>query len=712
LLLSKKQYPLFSQSDNDWLAYPNQRDYFGGAISALELAVNNNDPTVLNMLLKHKIKMPFRHRKTNMTIDLQTLSLPKTENAWECLKHLINATPNKDRDPRHIYRFYEAAVQQKQEDIQTFLSDLNILDPLHCALLKKNQDLIRQLVSQKTTSISEINHDYQTPMQVAAKNQQWEIVKTIAQSRKTNSEDHAGYDDALIEAMRAKEYEIAKLLIMQGAPLQRYDRSSGSIGYSALHFAVRDQQYDLIALLLSKKKYPLFTESDNDRLAYPNQRYLNGRISALELASKLETDNKTDKSRTDLVNFLSSYQNKPTSSSTKLRRKWEQITIPSTQTEWGALKTRITKTPWKKQNPQRIYLRFYQAAIKQNNKEMQNLLMLYSCDPLLCTLVSNAPLSLDEAKKIQAVSCRHSTPPAVKNIIFETCAKKASLTKYLIAQEQEDNPPDNTEDAALGEIFYSILAIATQQTNNPDLASKAYIALGEAAYNAGHIQDALAHWSKSDHSHFSNEQRERYLEEKANTLIADGKPASEYAPYLIEAYRQTGNADTGRLFLLTQKYDQKTDIVFTPTTKSIQAALNEYWENLSKPENWKDVQYHQNLFPDTCKTYKIKLKTVFTQWINTQLDTMLQTQPSSQHGSSSTLFSKSDTLTTNLQKFRSTINHAKTDEEILTSLKSFLDDNAELLSEEQCSFLITQKIGFYQQQTAEERTNFKPSGPV
>ena len=40
----------------------------------------------------------------------------------------------------------------------------------------------------------------------AAKNQQWEIVKTIAQSRKANShQDRADYDDALIAAMRAKE---------------------------------------------------------------------------------------------------------------------------------------------------------------------------------------------------------------------------------------------------------------------------------------------------------------------------------------------------------------------------------------------------------------------------------------------------------------------------------------------------------------------------
>lgn len=123
---------------------------------------------------------------------------------------------------------------------------------LHYAVLNQDLDIIKLLIK-SGADLSAKNKAGQTPIELAALHENWDVVKTIAESTKTKKtifrEDIYGYGKALVLAEKAGKDNIADTLIAAGALLTEKDE----LGNTPLHYAVLHGHYNISVNLIRKK---------------------------------------------------------------------------------------------------------------------------------------------------------------------------------------------------------------------------------------------------------------------------------------------------------------------------------------------------------------------------------------------------------------------------------------------------------------------------
>lgn len=147
----------------------------------------------------------------------------------------------------------------------------NQYSPLHWATYHYNPEMIHLLLKYNADP-SQRNKQKQTPIEIAATNQDWASVLAFTQF-KTDEDDTAEYGNALLAATYHNQPNLALKLLKAGASVNSKYIAEKHAGYFPLHFAVCHQQYELACVLLKSGANP-----NNHYMDYP---------TALQLAKNL-----------------------------------------------------------------------------------------------------------------------------------------------------------------------------------------------------------------------------------------------------------------------------------------------------------------------------------------------------------------------------------------------------------------------------------------
>lgn len=130
--------------------------------------------------------------------------------------------------------------------------------PLHWAVFYADIQLIEALIRADYKRLSQKNKWGDTPIQIAARLEKWDIVQKIIaiQNSIPNANiQGAHYGGALVEAVKLNKKNIVKLLLKAGAEKNFYIDDNN--GWYPLHWAVSNNNIELISLLLQAGHDPL-----------------------------------------------------------------------------------------------------------------------------------------------------------------------------------------------------------------------------------------------------------------------------------------------------------------------------------------------------------------------------------------------------------------------------------------------------------------------
>jgi ankyrin repeat protein len=130
--------------------------------------------------------------------------------------------------------------------------------PLHWAVFYADIQLIEALIRADYKRLSQENKWGDTPIQIAARLEKWDIVQKIIAIQNSISNSNiqgAHYGGALVEAVKLNKKNIVKLLLKAGAEKNFYIDDTN--GWYSLHWAVSNNNIELISLLLQAGHDPL-----------------------------------------------------------------------------------------------------------------------------------------------------------------------------------------------------------------------------------------------------------------------------------------------------------------------------------------------------------------------------------------------------------------------------------------------------------------------
>lgn len=104
-----------------------------------------------------------------------------------------------------------------------------------------------------------------TIIELMSETQQWEKVNVIAKCKKTDEKDEAHYSSALIDAVLCENVEVVENLLKAGAG---FTWIIGNEGDSPFHIAIRNNQTEMIALLLRYGKETVDRKNDEGKTPY------------------------------------------------------------------------------------------------------------------------------------------------------------------------------------------------------------------------------------------------------------------------------------------------------------------------------------------------------------------------------------------------------------------------------------------------------------
>ncbi len=138
---------------------------------------------------------------------------------------------------------------------------------------------------QKPTSVS----TKETNIGLAASNAQWELVHTIAKTNLASKNDPEHFGEALLEACRAKKWDIVELLLNNKNMINNWNFLSGDFkGYFSLHFLVLHNQTELIKKMLGNFKGVINKQIDPSSLTALTLAAQNPQVTSETLACLLD----------------------------------------------------------------------------------------------------------------------------------------------------------------------------------------------------------------------------------------------------------------------------------------------------------------------------------------------------------------------------------------------------------------------------------------
>ena len=123
-----------------------------------------------------------------------------------------------------------------------------------------NTTQVLELLAIEPELLRQINRLGDTPIELAAYNQHWELIKAVAEQYPADQNDSQQYAYALLEALIAKQWETAIALINANAFLDYEDEHSNNV----LHHAMQAGQTELTLAILEKAPELLSQTNRND----------------------------------------------------------------------------------------------------------------------------------------------------------------------------------------------------------------------------------------------------------------------------------------------------------------------------------------------------------------------------------------------------------------------------------------------------------------
>lgn len=147
------------------------------------------------------------------------------------------------------FKNIEKLLEENGADKERFGGDVSkIYSPLHLAVLAKDVDQIKLLLSSNASQVNDLDDGY-TALQFAAKLGYFEIAKILLENgAKPDIKNYR--DSALIEATKNGNFRIVELLLINGANV---DRIEVLCDYTSLLFAVKHRYSDIVDLLIKYK---------------------------------------------------------------------------------------------------------------------------------------------------------------------------------------------------------------------------------------------------------------------------------------------------------------------------------------------------------------------------------------------------------------------------------------------------------------------------
>lgn len=124
---------------------------------------------------------------------------------------------------------------------------------LHSAIKNKNIKIL-QLLIQGGAQLSSVNHNEETPVQLAAKLKDWVAMQLLIEANNNKKNDKESvdvlhYKEALLSAIKGGALKAVSLLLENGAPCNEYSEEEGNV---ALYWAVKSNNPAIVALLMQQ----------------------------------------------------------------------------------------------------------------------------------------------------------------------------------------------------------------------------------------------------------------------------------------------------------------------------------------------------------------------------------------------------------------------------------------------------------------------------
>lgn len=230
--------------------------------SCLHVAVLNNQLKIVSLLLEHGFNLSSQNNENKTPIQLASI-----KGYFDIVKVIADT---KKSDVDDSFHFGSALLM-------LINSDINVDEKYECALsliksgaikywhisstknacfhlaVMKNQLKIVSLLLTHDFDLSEKNKEDKTPIQIASSNGYFDIVKLIADTKKTDENDSYNYGNALVDIVSNDKisdeikYDLVYLLLKAGANPNRQETESKN---TALHIATMNGKIQLVSLLL------------------------------------------------------------------------------------------------------------------------------------------------------------------------------------------------------------------------------------------------------------------------------------------------------------------------------------------------------------------------------------------------------------------------------------------------------------------------------
>ncbi len=211
--------------------------------SSLHFAVLNNNPRIVEMLVsspRTQVDLKNKQEKT-------ALELAYEHNYWECVKAHAYEVVRCDQRGGYVLHF----------------------------LARRNDVVMMKLLLESGIDASLENKDHETAIELAAKNEYWDWVKTHAMMRRDDA-GHLHYSNVLLAAAKKNKTGVVKALLASEDMLLAKEAQHTPCdpdGNDALHLAVINNSAEMVADLL-KAGVNIFLENKNKetaiQLAYQN----------------------------------------------------------------------------------------------------------------------------------------------------------------------------------------------------------------------------------------------------------------------------------------------------------------------------------------------------------------------------------------------------------------------------------------------------------
>ena len=225
-----------------------------------------------------------------ITNQARTLALIASEtNRWDIVKIIVNhATLPGVASPTYADKLdYNSILQQAVDRVDIDISIITALfklggshniklknqdNLLQWAITKNHLELIKQVI-EAGADLEETNND-KTAIELAAEYQRWDVVKLIANAKKTTTEDKARFGKALLWAVEYGQLEVATCLVAANTSIHQIYSNTG---YNLLGTAIARRDATMTQFLLEWGADP----DDTNKMA-------NTVLTVFDLLNKLE----------------------------------------------------------------------------------------------------------------------------------------------------------------------------------------------------------------------------------------------------------------------------------------------------------------------------------------------------------------------------------------------------------------------------------------